>query len=348
MAQADPYLRLATNDGPNFSAFSFDHLRTSAQAITQASSLVNICWGAIPNYTTELGLDGSKTSFADEIWFADSTLGAAAFVLVVNCLNFGSGYFPYIKKNASDSGYKTVASALLKHFEQYWPFLPSDLCHLDAIMFLTPPAEGPSPEFKELAALFSLALQELGSTINERFKNSFECFIESAESNPTNMVATAMEMQCYRDGYRYLGLDFMPAKKAQITVSDLISLGEYLGSLGHDTGLLSFDNCTDLTAFCDNSVPHVLSRDGILDYDQALRNHLEQGKLIDYGSQAEIEIRAATLVAVDAIAGCASEIYKSVVSAREVDAALWNKKHHPNNRAHYRAILSHKCRSLYY
>ena len=37
---------------------------------------------------------------------------AAAFVITLDAINFGSGYFPYLRKRDGMSGYHTVATAL--------------------------------------------------------------------------------------------------------------------------------------------------------------------------------------------------------------------------------------------
>jgi hypothetical protein len=53
--------------------------------------------------------------------------------------------------------------------------------------------------------------------------------------------------------------------------------------------------------FADYRVPQILRHLGIFEYSQQLSEAIDAEKVMDYSSQIEVELRAATVVAVDRI-----------------------------------------------
>ena len=115
-------------------------------------------------------------------------------------------------------------------------------------------------------------------------------------------------------------------KRAQILAADLH--GAFDGS-----GLGRFDDLDQLTAFADYKVPQVLRRLGMLVYDESLSATIERKTLIQPGSTAEIEIRAATIWAVEAIRQ-ALEQMGSRRTAYELDWLLWQAGQTPDGADH--------------
>lgn len=97
-------------------------------------------------------------------------------------------------------------------------------------------------------------------------------------------------------------------KKAQLAVS--IYAG-YLRSLGRPV------DTAGLTAMADYQVPRVLRALGILTYAQALATTIAERRLVAPGSSEENAIRAATVIACEAIADHLG------VTATDVDNLLW-------------------------
>src|SRR3954468_6042095 len=56
----------------------------------------------------------------------------AAYLLTLDAINFGSGWFPTLRKRAGCSGYYTVSWALADRFRQSGPWSNGDLRSLDA------------------------------------------------------------------------------------------------------------------------------------------------------------------------------------------------------------------------
>src|SRR5215211_3873318 len=55
-----------------------------------------------------------------------------SYLVTLDAINFGSGWFPTLRKRAGCSGYFTVAAALADHFRQHGPWSAAELGELDA------------------------------------------------------------------------------------------------------------------------------------------------------------------------------------------------------------------------
>ena len=58
--------------------------------------------------------------------------GIAAFWLTLDAINFGSGWFPTLRKRDGLSGYNTIALAWREHQQAHGPLTPEQLTCLDA------------------------------------------------------------------------------------------------------------------------------------------------------------------------------------------------------------------------
>src|SRR3954468_17375918 len=56
----------------------------------------------------------------------------AAYLLTLDAINFGSGWFPTLRKRPGCSGYYTVSWALADHWRREGPWSNGDLRRLDA------------------------------------------------------------------------------------------------------------------------------------------------------------------------------------------------------------------------
>lgn len=106
-------------------------------------------------------------------------------------------------------------------------------------------------------------------------------------------------------------------KRAQILVADLAGAAS-----GASWG--RFDDLAVLTAFADYKVPQVLYRHGVLVYSAGLRDRLRRRELIPAGSEAEIEIRAATIWSCELLRRALAEQSRDV-TASQLDWLLWTE-----------------------
>ena len=263
--------------------------------------------------------------------FLGSPEDTLAYLFVLDTVNFGSGYFPHIKKRPGMSGYFTVASCLKDWFEKKGALSASDLTRLTpeicADIFKQPLDNEVQTE---LMTLFAQALNDLGGWL-EAYQNSFVHVIQTANQSAETLAQLLCEMPFFQDVSRYKGFDVPLYKRAQITPSDL--------SLAFEgEGYGSFHDLDKLTIFADNLVPHVLRVDGVLEYSPELAEQLARGEMLEPDSSQEIEIRAVSIHAVE-------ELSKSMgVPARQLDILLWNR----GQAARYRGDDRHRTRTVFY
>jgi hypothetical protein len=242
----------------------------------------------------------------------------ARYILALDAINFGSGWFPTLRKRrgadgTAVSGYFTVAWGLADRFRALGPYTNAELRAMPAEEIADVLGQ---PRDHELMALFAQALRELGGFIGDR--NALDA-IAAADGSAVRLAEQlAAGMTMFSDVGFY--------KRAQITGSDLAL-----------AGVATFHDIHRLTIFADNLVPHVLRVDGVLVYDDRLAAHIDAGRQLRPGPQ-EREIRAC------AVHACALIAKRTGMSERDIDNALWTRGGSPA----YKAIPRHRCRTIFY
>ena len=249
----------------------------------------------------------------------------AAFWLTLDAINFGSGWFPTLRKRPGHSGYLTVAAGVRERFTQKGPWSAAELSHFEAREIAAVLGQDPGHELMEL---FAGALRDLGAHVAGDFQGRFLTVVERAGDSAVRLVAELARWRCFDDVsyYREVRVPFL--KRAQITASDLTL-----------AGVAGFKDLARLTMFADNLVPHVLRLDGGLSFDPALVRRIEHGALLEHGSPEEVEIRACAVHAVELIARLRPEL-----TAAEIDRVLWQRGQEPR----YKARPRHRSRSTAY
>jgi Queuosine salvage protein len=237
----------------------------------------------------------------------------AAYFLTFDAINFGSGWFPTLRKRPGLSGALTVASALRDRFRTDGPWSPAELRELDAPAVAGVLGQDPA---HELMALYARALNELGSFLGHR--GAVDLVAEAAGSAERLAELVARGMPMWDDEGFW--------KRAQILPSDLAL-----------AGVAEFADIDRLTIFADNLVPHVLRMEGVLVYDPELAAHIDREELLPPG-RAEQEIRACAVQACERIA------QRTGVAPRLVDVALWTRGQRPE----IKAVPRHRTRCIWY
>jgi Potential Queuosine, Q, salvage protein family len=235
--------------------------------------------------------------------------GGADHLLQLDAINFGSGWFPTLRKRSGMSGNRTIAAAL----DEHGPWTNEELRRLDAAAVAA--VLGQAPEHP-LMRLYAQALRDLGRFLGER--SALDLVEQAGGSAERLATELAHGMRFFDDRGFY--------KRAQIAPSDLAL-----------AGVAEFADLDRLTIFADNLVPHVLRVDGVLRYDAELAARIDAEQLLAQGD-AEREIRACALHA------CESLAERFCVSPRELDMRLWNLGQAPD----YKAIPRHRTRTVYY
>ncbi len=316
----------------------FDEIRACAAAVMERAHSVRIDETGLLQLADELLqaplTAGESDPAQHRIGDAHTTL---VFVLTLDAINFGSGWFPFLTKRPGRSGYYTIAEGWRRRFASEGPFSAAELTAIEARDCAALLGQDSAiAEVAELMGLFAQALRDLGHFVGERFDGRFEALVESAAGSAAALVLTLAEMPFYGDVARYEDLTVPFYKRAQITASDLHSAFD-------GRGFGSFRDVGDLTIFADNLVPHVLRRKGVLHYSEGLAGRIEAGELFSVGSPEEVEIRAGGLHAVER---CLALMRARGVAAtaQQLDGLLWGWGQRPEMKAHPR----HRARSTFY
>jgi hypothetical protein len=238
----------------------------------------------------------------------------AAYLLVLDAINFGSGWFPTLRKRPGCSGYFTISSALADRFRTSGPWTGAQLSALTASEVADVLGQDPG---HELMVLFARALNDLGAWLGDR--DPLEA-IGAADGSAERLAGQLADGMPFFDDRGFF-------KRAQILPHDLAL-----------AGIAEFDDLDRLTIFADNLVPHVLRVDGVLRYDPGLAARVDAGERLEAGSREEIEIRACAVHACELIAP------RLGVPPRTLDAWLWNRGQAPR----YKALPRHRARSVFY
>ncbi len=127
-------------------------------------------------------------------------LDSLTFMLVLDAVNFGSGYFPHLRKRAGMSGYFTVATALTERFRRDGPFTAAELEQIDAAACATLFGQTlDDPSIAELMGLFAQAWNGLGRLVTREHRGSFAALVQSAGGSAARLVETLASMPFYRD-----------------------------------------------------------------------------------------------------------------------------------------------------
>lgn len=314
----------------------FDRIRSASAVVMERARSVDIDERALEAFVAELA-GGIPTAELNPAYHydgdADSTV---SFIVTLDAVNFGSGYFPFLVKRDGLSGYFTVASALKEQWEKR-PWDAAALCGLDADDCARVIGQDISvPEVAELMGLFARALNDLGRFLAERFAGDPVALVAEAGGSAQQLAELLIEMPLYRDVSRYDELEVPFYKRAQLTSADLAAA---FGGEGYG----SFEDLDRLTIFADNLVPHVLRRMGVLSYAPDLAQRIDAHVALEAGSPEEVEIRAGALHAVERCVGLLAEAGVEATS-QQLDYLLWTRGQDPAIKAHPR----HRARTTFY
>jgi hypothetical protein len=249
----------------------------------------------------------------------------AAFWLTLDAVNFGSGWFPTLRKPPGLSGHDTVASGIRRRFAARGRWSAAGLRRLRATDIAH--VLGQDPEH-ELMELFARSLRDLGRRVAACHDGSFAAVADAAGGSAVALARRLGEWDAFADCSCYGGRPVPFLKRAQIAAADL-----------HRAGIARFADLNRLTMFADNLVPHVLRLDGILAFAPGLVARIDAEQLIEHGSSEEIEIRACALHAVELIVAARPD-----VCAADVDQLLWHRGREPR----YKAVPRHRSRCTAY
>ncbi len=316
-----------------------DSVREACMAVAQRSRHVSIVLDRIPEYASSLPLNKATLPELDPAThYLDQGEGTLAFVITLDAINFGSGYFPHLRKRPGMSGYFTVASSLTDYYRNHGPLSAEQLQRLTKVDCTGIFGQDPSNEaVQELMQLFTNALNDLGRHLVGSFNGSFGRLVEQATGSAERLVHLLIDMPYFKDAEMYNGKEVPFYKRAQLTAADLsLAFG--------GRGLGRFEDLDKLTIFADNLVPHVLRVDGILVYEEHLAAQIDAEELIPSGSEEEVEIRACAVHTVELIK---EEMNRGrhAITSMGLDYLLWNRGQQPYYKL---SKPRHRTRTMFY
>lgn len=289
-----------------------DRVRAHAAEVAASARFVTIDHDALGAMDATAALDPPER---DEIrHFHDGDRAdVAAYVLALNAVNFGSGWFPTLSKRPNSSGYWTVAWGLADRWREHGAWSAADLRALTGAEVAETLGQAPG---HHLMALYAQALRDLGVWLGKR--RAVDVLDASADSAVRLAEELVAGMPFYRDHGLY--------KRAQILGADLETFG-----------LAEPRDLDALTMFADNLVPHVLRWSGVLVYDDELARAIDAEEPLPM-HRAEHEIRCVALHAIELLSA------RTGIAPRHLDGWLWNAGQRPEVKAHPR----HRCRTVFY
>lgn len=293
-------------------------VRRSCAAVTAAATAVSIDHERLASFGGDLADAPAPTLDAGRHFLEGNPADVATYILVLDAVNFGSGWFPTLRKRVGDDG-RTVSGAtsvawwLGDRFRAHGAWTPTQLRAIGTAEVADVLHQRRD---HELMALYAQALRELGRFLGPRTALDV---VTAAEGSAVSLATTlAGSMTMWRDpGF---------AKRAQLTPSDL-----------QLAGVAKWDDLHELTIFADNLVPHVLRCDGVLRLSQPLASAIDEGRGLPVGPW-ERELRAA------AVTACAAIAPRLGMSEATLDGLLWNRGQGPAYKARPRA----RCRCVSY
>jgi Potential Queuosine, Q, salvage protein family len=291
-----------------------EQARTTCAWVAGRSRSVQIEADAIEAYAAGLPVaaETAPPDPATELTEGDRA-SRAAFVICLDAINFGSGWWPTIRKRPGHSGYFTVAASLTERFRGAGPWSAAELRELSPAaiaIVLGQDAEHP------LMADYAAALRDVGEHVETDHGARFEAVVDVAASSAPALADVLASWHAFADVSSYDGRDVPFFKRAQIAAVDINRMG-----------IATLNGLNRLTAFADNLVPHVLRVDGVLRLDPGLEQRIEAGELLEHGSPEEVELRACAVQTIELLAAA------SPFTPAEIDSALWNRGRAPRYKS---------------
>ena len=233
-------------------------------------------------------VSGGISGLDDTLHFLEGSPEAVArYVLILDTMNFGSGWFGELEVTTDG-----LTKRLTEHARAERPWTSDQLRVLDAA---TVGATLGMPADHQLTRLYSAALNHLGAFLGHR---PMDKVLGDSAEDLAERLATGMPF--FDDVGFY--------KRAQIAANDL-----------HLAGVVAYADIDRLTIFADNLVPHVLRLDGVLRYSDELAQRIDMGLALTAGGEFERELRAC------AVHACEQLAQELGVAPRLLDNWLWNR-----------------------
>jgi hypothetical protein len=282
----------------------------------------------VPSWDAPVFLDARSNELEDVI----------RYFLVGNALNFcfnsEDGRFKLDYLGTEWDGAFAMWAGLKKAYENEAPILESDwltsVTHSELVDVFAPSngVSMPLPEKRiknlhSLGTLFADLESQSGKSLGPMFSDSVYLY-QTEEA----VVPVLTSVDAYEDTRSFNGQVVRFDKRAQLAVCMLY------GALKNTAkGFDTIQDVEEFTLFADYGIPAYLSSTGVLENSPSLEDRIKSKEPIEEGSQEEIEIRAATVVAGDRLqTQLSKEGYP--VSVPILDYLLWSRRKQTETHPH--------------
>lgn len=313
-------------------------VRSSARAVMGAAHSVSIDGDALSRLCADFDAHLRVPEWNARYHFGDGTPRTANYILLLDALNFsfwGDPRWQITYRGEHLDGYWALAASLKRAIEDGDDITDARrMASLDAEA-LAHILRGANriPLFDERLA----HVHEVGGVLLAKFDGQIARLVERcAYDAPTLVAQVVSDFPSFRDEALYHGQIVKLYKRAQIFAADLY------GAFG-GAGWGELRNIGALTCFADYKLPQILRRFGVLRYTDELALAIDSRSEIAAGSDEEIEIRAATIVAVEQMREALAKRGTAVTSV-QIDWALWDAAQGapPDGKPY------HRTRTIYY
>ena len=301
-----------------------ERVRAACARVAGRAQSVEVAEGRIEAYATEIGETLSPPAPGPAI--GEGREARAAFVISLDAINFGSGWWPTIRRREGLSGYSTIEAGLVERFRDEGPWSAEELTRLAAADLATVTGQDADHPLMEQ---YAASLRDVGMHVTAEHRGSFSALVDDAEGSALALADLLAGWDAFADVSSYDGEAVPFFKRAQIAVADVDRMG-----------VAELRDVERLTAFADNLVPHVLRVDGVLRLDPELERRIDAEELLVHGSPEEVELRACAVHAVELL----SDALGRRLSPAQIDAALWNRGRAPR----YKSRPRPRCRNTAY
>jgi hypothetical protein len=230
-------------------------------------------------------------------WYPDLHLADPDWIFVLDALNFcfwadrGCPKWSIEYNGQPLSGYWGLAGSLKRAYEEGVPLTNAE--YLTTISSKTVERIFQGNQTIPLLQKRVENLREIGRILLEHYDGTFVNVLEKARHSAVALVQEVVaNFPCFNDIATYQGQTVYFYKRAQLLAADLY--GAFEGQ-----GYGSFLDLDQLTIFADYKLPQVLRHHHVLEYDAHLSQLVDNAIPLTPGSPEEVEIRAATIQAVE-------------------------------------------------
>lgn len=301
-----------------------ERVRAACARVAGRAQSVEVAEGRIETYAVEIG--EASPSPAPGPAIGEDREARAAFVICLDAINFGSGWWPTIRKRDGLSGYSTIEAGLVERFRDEGAWSAEELTRLAATDLAAVTGQDPDHPLMEQ---YTFALRDVGAHLLGEHDGSFEEVVDATGGSALALADLLAGWDAFADVSSYDGEPVPFFKRAQIAAADVDRMG-----------VAELRDVERLTAFADNLVPHVLRVDGVLRLDPELERKIDAEEPLVHGSPEEVELRACAVHAVELLA----DALDRRLSPARIDAALWNRGRDPR----YKSRPRPRCRNVAY